>query len=117
MTLPRGGGKSSGRTQIQDASPEFARLLEAHQQAVRGFLRRLCGQWTEADDLAQDVFVDAWLQQERYDARRPMRSWLFGIAYRKYLQSRYLHRAPSIGELTIELSTARRPPCAPSERR
>jgi RNA polymerase sigma factor (sigma-70 family) len=66
----------------------FAQLLNAHQQAVRTFLRRLCGQWAEADDLAQDVFVDAWLQLRRFDVNRSLRSWLYGIAYRKYLMSR-----------------------------
>jgi RNA polymerase sigma factor (sigma-70 family) len=38
----------------------FARLVEAHQQAVRAFLRRLCGDRAEADDLAQEVFIAAW---------------------------------------------------------
>jgi RNA polymerase sigma factor (sigma-70 family) len=66
----------------------FSQLLDAHQQAVRTFLRRLCGPWAEADDLAQDVFVDAWLQLRRFDVNRSLRSWLFGIAYRKYLMSR-----------------------------
>ena len=39
----------------------FARLVERHQGAVRGFLRRtLGGGWGGADEGAQDVFLPAW---------------------------------------------------------
>ena len=35
----------------------FARLVERHQQALRAFLRRTCGDWASADDLAQETFL------------------------------------------------------------
>jgi DNA-directed RNA polymerase specialized sigma24 family protein len=38
----------------------FSRLVERHQQAVRAFLRRACGNWAQADDLAQETFLAAW---------------------------------------------------------
>ena len=31
----------------------FARLVDLHQQALRAFLRRTCGDWAMADDLAR----------------------------------------------------------------
>src|SRR5258706_9338677 len=65
----------------------FGKLIDAHQQAVRAFLRRLNGRWAEADDIAQDVFISAWVQLHRFDVRRSFRSWLFGMAYRKYLMT------------------------------
>src|SRR4051812_41450236 len=55
-----------------------------HQQALRAFLRRLCGNAADADDLAQDSFVFAWEHIERFDPARCFRPWLFGIAWRKY---------------------------------
>lgn len=66
----------------------FAWLVTRHQQTVRAFLRRLCGNWAEADDLAQEVFLVAWLQIKRYQAMHEFRVWLCGIAYRKFLASR-----------------------------
>ena len=48
----------------------FARLVDRHQQAVRSFLRRVCGHEADADDLAQETFLAAW-------------TWLFSIAWRK----------------------------------
>ena len=39
----------------------FSRLIERHQAAVRGFLRRMLGGgWAEADDVAQEAFLAAW---------------------------------------------------------
>ena len=38
----------------------FQQLVERHQQAVRGFLRRTCADPGDADDLAQETFLTAW---------------------------------------------------------
>ena len=62
----------------------FGRLVQMHQQALRAFLRRLCGNAADADDLAQESFVFAWEHIERFDPTRSFRPWLFGIAWRKY---------------------------------
>ena len=70
-------------------SPQaFSYLVARHQQAVRGFLRRGCGDAALADDLAQEAFLTAWSQIGRFDGRSTFRSWLCGIAYRKQLGSR-----------------------------
>ena len=54
-----------------------------HQQALRAFLRRLCANAADADDLAQETFVFAWEHMARFDTTRSFRPWLFGIAWRK----------------------------------
>ncbi len=70
-------------------SPQaFSRLVERHQQAVRAFLRRACGDASRADDLAQETFLAAWSQIRRFDGRSTFRSWLCGIAFRKQLGDR-----------------------------
>jgi len=62
----------------------FARLMERHQASVRAFLRRtLGGGFDMADDLAQDVFVAAWSSLARLKDPSGVRSWLFGIAWRR----------------------------------
>jgi RNA polymerase sigma-70 factor (ECF subfamily) len=55
-----------------------------HQQALRAFLRRLCGNTADADDLAQETFVFAWEHIARFEPARSFRPWLFGIAWRKF---------------------------------
>lgn len=66
----------------------FARLMQAHQQGVRGFLRRACGNADEADDLAQETFLSAWERLVQFRGESSLRSWLCGIAYKKMLAAR-----------------------------
>jgi len=66
----------------------FSRLVERHQQAVRAFLRRACGDWAMADDLAQETFLAAWPRIGRLQAGASVRAWLCGIGYRKHLTAR-----------------------------
>jgi RNA polymerase sigma factor (sigma-70 family) len=63
----------------------FSRLVERHQQAVRAFLRRACGNWAEADDLAQETFLAAWSRIGRLKTGTSVRAWLCGIGYNKHL--------------------------------
>jgi RNA polymerase sigma factor (sigma-70 family) len=63
----------------------FSRLVERHQQAVRAFLRRACGDWALADDLAQETFLAAWSRLDRRTPGASLRAWLCGIGYRKCL--------------------------------
>jgi RNA polymerase sigma-70 factor (ECF subfamily) len=66
----------------------FARLVDRHQQALRAFLRRACGDWALADDLAQETFITAWSRIGRLKAGASVRAWLCGIGYNKHLTSR-----------------------------
>ena len=60
----------------------FNQLVDRHQQAVRQFLRRVVGP-NEADDVAQETFLAVWLQAVSYRGGAAVRTWLFGIAWRK----------------------------------
>jgi len=60
----------------------FNQLVDRHQQAVRVFLRRVVGR-NDADDVAQDAFLAVWTQAKSFQGDAPVRSWLFGIAWRK----------------------------------
>ncbi|MGA0601182.1 RNA polymerase sigma factor [Caulobacter sp. KR2-114] len=64
--------------------PAFDRIVGRHQQAVRSFLRRLCGDAALADDLAQETFIAAWTGLWRYKGGASLRSWLCAIAWRKH---------------------------------
>ena len=63
----------------------FARLVERHQQPLRAFLRRTCGNWAQADDLAQETFLTAWSRIGALEAGASVRAWLCGIGYNKHL--------------------------------
>jgi len=62
----------------------FSRLVERHQAAVRGFLRRILGGgWAEADDVAQEAFLAAWGSLRSLREPAGVRAWMCGIAWRK----------------------------------
>ena len=64
----------------------FITLMEREQEALRGFLLALCcGKKDDADDLAQDALVKAYLSCAGYQDKGKFRSWLFKIAYNTFL--------------------------------
>ena len=64
----------------------FIAHVEREQEALRGFLLALCcGNKSDADDLAQDTLVKAYLSLTGYQDKGHFRSWLFKIAHNTFL--------------------------------
>ena len=64
----------------------FITHVEHEQEALRSFLFALCcGNKDEADDLAQDTLVKAYLSSAGYQDMGKFRSWLFKIAHNTFL--------------------------------
>ncbi len=71
----------------------YGELVTRYQGRVRGWLRSLCGDFSAADDLAQETFLRAWIRLG--DLRDPVRfgQWLMKIAYNEFLKSRRSRRS------------------------
>ena len=75
------------RVTSSDDQAAFQLLVERHQGAIRGFLRRLLsGDHGTADDLAQDTFLLAYRKLHMLKSGKSLVSWLHSIAYRQFLQ-------------------------------
>jgi RNA polymerase sigma-70 factor (ECF subfamily) len=59
----------------------FGKLVDAYQNRVFGFVRRMVPNPEEASDITQEVFIRAYQNFGRFDARSSVRTWLFRIAY------------------------------------
>ena len=66
----------------------FGELIRRHQSHVRNFLRKLAGDFTMADDLAQDCFIHAWDKLQTFSGRGSFIGWLLKVAYTTFLQSK-----------------------------
>ncbi len=65
---------------------DFITQVEREQESLRGFLLALCcGNKSDADDLAQDALVKAYLSSAGYQEQGKFRSWLFKIAHNTFL--------------------------------
>ena len=75
----------------------FIACVEREQEALRGFLLALCcGNRDEADDLAQDALVKAYLACSGFSDGGKFRSWLFKIAHNTFLSHRRSQQPPTI---------------------
>lgn len=70
----------------------FRALYEAQLAYVWRSIRRLGAREAEVEDLAHEVFVRAYQHLHEYDPARPVKPWLFGIAFRVVSEHRRLAR-------------------------
>lgn len=77
----------------------FAELVDAWKQPVVSFVARTLRDQDEAEDVAQNVFVQVYRVRERYEATAPFAAWLFTIARNfclNELRRRSRHRTESL---------------------
>jgi len=80
---------------------EFRALFDGELSYVLNTLRRLGVREADLPDQTQEVFVVVHALMDDYDRDRPLRPWLFGIAYRT--ASRYRRLARNARELPTDL--------------
>jgi RNA polymerase sigma factor (sigma-70 family) len=73
----------------------FGELVRRHGSAVRGLLRRMGAQPSEADDVAQDAFLTAFERIAEFRGEGTFAGWVKRIAARAYL--RRLQREKKLG--------------------
>jgi RNA polymerase sigma-70 factor (ECF subfamily) len=82
----------------------FGELIRRHQSHVRNFLRKLTGDFTMADDLAQDCFIHAWDKLQTFSGRGSFIGWLLKVAYTTFLQSK--RKSKRYGEILDQVGHA-----------
>jgi len=83
----------------------FAELVEKYKQPVMNLVYRTLHDEAEAEDLAQNVFLQVYKSAKRYESRAKFSTWLFTIARNLCLNEirrRSRHPADSIEETHAE---------------
>lgn len=89
------------RTGDRDA---FAELVDRKQSWVRNLMRRCCRNETLADDLAQQVFLQAWRDIRRLHRPNRFGGWLKRLAINVWLQHARKHDVLADATDEVELS-------------
>ncbi len=87
---------------------EFTTLVKAEQEQLRRFLLALCcGNMDEADDIAQESLIKAYLSSGTYTDTGNFSAWLYRIAYHTFLdhgksraRTQPLEQAMNVGDST-----------------
>lgn len=62
-----------------DAELAFHELVEIHQNAVIGTVAKMLGNASEAEDIAQQVFIRLWKSAPRYEVKAKFTTFLYTI--------------------------------------
>ncbi|MFT7652410.1 MAG: RNA polymerase sigma factor (sigma-70 family) [Candidatus Azotimanducaceae bacterium] len=65
----------------------YGDLVKLHESAVRGLLRTLCRNLAQADDLAQDAFLQGWQRLSSLQHPEKFGGWIKRLAYRLFLHA------------------------------
>jgi len=87
---PRAGDLVSMRAVFVKAAP-----------AVRRYLFGTCGDWHEAEDLAQEALLKAWRARQSFDGRADLKTWIFTVA-RNHWRDRLRRRRARPTEQTVD---------------
>lgn len=63
-------------------------LVHDYYKAIYGFMVYLTNNTTLAEDLTQETFISAYESIDSYQGRASIKTWLFRIAYHKFVDSR-----------------------------
>jgi RNA polymerase sigma-70 factor (ECF subfamily) len=77
----------------------FAMLYRSYQRRLFGYLNRMIGEPTRAEEVVDDVMVDVWKGAAGFRGESRVSSWIFGIAHHKALNVLRRRPAPFVAEV------------------
>ena len=92
-TIPLASGTKSTETALDCGA--FEQMYAEHAGALHAYLLRRCGNETDAQELVQDAFTEAWRTRAGFRGECAARTWLYAIAI-NLLRKRWSRKRPII---------------------
>ena len=93
-----------------EAGEDFGRLAEPFRRELVAYGYRMLGSLDDAEEIVQDVYLEAWRAYRRFEGRSSLRTWLYRIATRAFIKGiERRNRRPLPSDLsapTVNLSAA-----------
>lgn len=59
----------------------FNELIDRYTEKIRRYIARITGNWTESEDITQDVFFKAFKNIASFDPKMSFSAWIYRIAH------------------------------------
>ena len=74
-------------TTTDSGGEDFARLAAPFRRELIAYGYRMLGSVDDAEEVVQDIYLQAWRAYERFEGRSSLRTWLYRIATRAFVKA------------------------------
>src|ERR1700742_3351049 len=74
------------RRTTTDTREDFGQLAEPYRRELIAYGYRMLGSLDDAEEIVQDVYLEAWRAYGRFEGRSSLRTWLYRIATRAFIK-------------------------------